>query len=104
MLTNVGFASSARWTCDLPPRMKVVSGPPPPVPIGLAGSNEAAPGTATLLSTATPDTCDRKKHVVAVPPPTRVPLGKLSMGGGQPGFRRLATVNGVFICCAINTG
>src|SRR6185312_15513836 len=104
MLTNVGFASNARCTCVLPPRMNVVSGPPPPVPIGLAGSNEAAPGTATLFSTATPATCDRNEHVVDVPPPTRVPSGKLSIGGGQPGSARLATVKGVFICRASNTG
>src|SRR5688500_15844052 len=86
--TKEGSASSARCTWVLPPRMTVVRAFEAVVP-GEVGSQDCASGTATLFRNSVTDAAVRAEHS-GVPPPTRVCVMKLLIGGGQPGIVRAA--------------
>src|SRR5690242_3720769 len=95
MVAKVGLLSSAFWTMVSPPRMNWMRPFPevgelcvPGVPPTAVGSIVAMPGTATLLRVAVTEAGLRNRQVVPVEdaPPTRPPVNRLLIGGGQPGF------------------
>src|SRR5258708_36238862 len=70
--TNVGLASRARCTCDLPPRTNVVSAFDATVVL-LTGASTRAPGTATLFRMSVTEADALPAPVVLVPPATLGP-------------------------------
>src|SRR5258705_11568770 len=87
IVTKEGRASSARCTCVLPPRMKVVSAFDATVE-GEIGSSTRASGTPTLFRTSVTEAGARSAQGGAVAPPTLACVWKLATGGGQPGVTR----------------
>src|SRR5215467_7450567 len=87
-VANVGCASSALCTIDLPPRMNWSSGLAAwDVSTCWLGLADAMPGTATLFRAVVTDERFRRKHVVLVDDvPTRDCVRKLLIGGGHPGI------------------
>src|SRR4051812_29250793 len=91
IVVNVGRAIRARLTCERPPRMNVVSAFDAGDVVA-RGSNETAPGTATLFRMSVTDVPTRSAQgggVVAPagkPVSTRAWFWKLTTGEGQPGM------------------
>src|ERR1700722_12879818 len=83
IVTKVGLAWMAFWTCVWPPRMNVVRAFDD-CDVGAVRSVVKAPGTPTLFRIAT--AFPRPSHVVAelLLPPSRAPVWKLTIGGGHP--------------------
>src|SRR5436190_6258244 len=103
METKVGRASRARWTCVLPPRMKVVRAFEATVE-GEIGSRTRASGTPTLFRTSVTEAAERRAQGGAAAPPTRAWVWKLLTGAGHPGVTRDAYLYGVPIWAASKRG
>src|SRR4029079_2455241 len=95
IVVKVGRAMSARLTCERPPRMKVVSAFEAGDVVA-TGSNETAPGTATLFRMSVTDVPMRSAQAGGVvvpagsPVSTRAWVWKFATGDGQPGIASAA--------------